>query len=161
MSTIGTTREPSSISIAQLQAAVDGRVIGPDDAEYDAARPDVGDISMAGHIDRHRAVIVNVAAFFDGPDDQAVPEAWVAALAAELEQDDHGAYVNFIGDDGDARVRPRCPRRPGADGHARGERRQLSSTPAARASSASDARASSFRAVARSRPITRLTPTSR
>jgi FAD/FMN-containing dehydrogenase len=51
----------------------------------------------------------NVAAFFDGPDDRVVREAWVADLATELEQEDHGAYVNFIGDEGDARIRAAYP----------------------------------------------------
>ena len=37
---------------------------------------------------------------FEGPDDQVAQEAWVTDVAAELEQDDHGAYVNFIGDEG-------------------------------------------------------------
>ena len=59
----------------------------------------------------HRAsrIMVNVAAFFEGPDDQVVQEAWVTDVAAELEQDDHGAYVNFIGDEGPERIRAAYP----------------------------------------------------
>ena len=61
----------------------------------------------------HRAsrIMVNVAAFFDGHDDQVVQEAWVSDVAAELEQDDHGAYVNFIGDEGPERIRAAYPGR--------------------------------------------------
>ena len=53
--TVSTTR-PSPISIDQLRQAVRGRVIGPDDAEYDSARTVV-----AGGIDRRPAAIVRVA----------------------------------------------------------------------------------------------------
>ena len=59
----------------------------------------------------HRAsrIMVNVAAFFDGPEDRIVQEAWVSEVAAELEQDDHSAYVNFIGDEGADRIRAAYP----------------------------------------------------
>jgi hypothetical protein len=59
----------------------------------------------------HRAsrVVVNVAAFYDGPADRPVRQAWVADFAAALHQGDHGAYVNFVGDEGEARVRAAYP----------------------------------------------------
>jgi len=53
--------------------------------------------------------MVNVAAFYDGPDDRVVQEAWVSEVAAELEGDDHGAYVNFIGDEGPDRIHAAYP----------------------------------------------------
>ena len=40
---------------------------------------------------------------------RTVREAWVEAFAADLEQDDHGAYVNFVGDEGEERVRAAYP----------------------------------------------------
>ena len=36
-------------------------------------------------------------------------EDWVAGLAAELRQDDDGAYVGFLGDEGEERVRAAYP----------------------------------------------------
>ena len=59
----------------------------------------------------HRAsrIMVTVAAFYDGPDDRVVREAWVAELAAALRQADAGVYVNFLADEGAARVRAAYP----------------------------------------------------
>jgi hypothetical protein len=59
----------------------------------------------------HRAsrIMVNVAAFYNGPEDQAVREAWVSDFAAALRQSDTGAYVNFLGAEGEARVRAAYP----------------------------------------------------
>jgi len=59
----------------------------------------------------HRAnrIMVNVAAFYQGPEDQVVREAWVADFAAALRQGDKGVYVNFLGDEGEAQVRAAYP----------------------------------------------------
>jgi FAD/FMN-containing dehydrogenase len=59
----------------------------------------------------HRAspIMVNVAAFYDGEDDRGVKEAWVADLSSRLYQGDDGAYVNFVGDEGAARLRAAYP----------------------------------------------------
>ncbi|HSD82722.1 MAG TPA: BBE domain-containing protein, partial [Anaerolineae bacterium] len=59
----------------------------------------------------HRAsrIMVNVAAFYNGPEDQAVREAWVSEFAAALQQGDAGAYVNFLGDEGEDRIRAAYP----------------------------------------------------
>ena len=53
--------------------------------------------------------MTNVAAFYEGPEEKAVREAWVEDFAAELRQDDAGAYVNFLGEDGPARIRAAYP----------------------------------------------------
>ncbi|MEJ2555925.1 MAG: FAD-binding oxidoreductase [Anaerolineae bacterium] len=58
---------------------------------------------------RQSRIMVNVAAFYDGPEDRAVREAWVADFAPALNQRDSGAYVNFLGDEGGARVREAYP----------------------------------------------------
>ena len=59
----------------------------------------------------HRAsrIMVNVAAFYEGPEDRAVREAWVTDFAAALRQEDTGAYVNFLGEEGEARIRHAYP----------------------------------------------------
>ena len=59
----------------------------------------------------HRAsrIMVNVAAFYEGQDDKAIREAWVAEFAAALHQGDTGAYVNFLADEGETRVRAAYP----------------------------------------------------
>jgi len=59
----------------------------------------------------HRAsrIMVNVAAFYEGPEDRTVREAWVGEFAAALHQDDAGAYVNFLGDEGEGRIRDAYP----------------------------------------------------
>jgi FAD/FMN-containing dehydrogenase len=58
---------------------------------------------------RTSRIMVNVAAFYEGPEDRAVREEWVSRFAAALRQDDAGAYVNFLGDEGPARVRDAYP----------------------------------------------------
>jgi hypothetical protein len=59
----------------------------------------------------HRAsrIMVNVAALYERPDDRAQHEAWVEGFAAALLQKDRGAYVNFIGDEGEERSARRIP----------------------------------------------------
>ena len=58
---------------------------------------------------RRSRIMVNIAAFYDGPDDRAVREEWTAEFAAALRQSDAGAYVNFLGDEGESRVRAAYP----------------------------------------------------
>jgi hypothetical protein len=58
---------------------------------------------------RQSRIMVNVAAFYDGPEDQAQREAWVTDFAGTLRQGDAGAYVNFLGDEGEARIRAAYP----------------------------------------------------
>ncbi|MBA2633209.1 MAG: FAD-binding oxidoreductase [Chloroflexi bacterium] len=58
---------------------------------------------------RRSRIMVNVAAFYEGDDDRPIKQAWVDGLAAALLQDDRGAYVNFLGDEGEARIRDAYP----------------------------------------------------
>jgi FAD/FMN-containing dehydrogenase len=58
---------------------------------------------------RHSRIMANVASFYDGPADRERRQAWVDGAAAALQQDDDGAYVNFLGDEGPERVRRAYP----------------------------------------------------
>lgn len=58
---------------------------------------------------RKSRIMVNVAALYNEPDQKATHEAWVEKLAAALQQSDTGAYVNFLGHDGEQRIRAAYP----------------------------------------------------
>jgi FAD/FMN-containing dehydrogenase len=59
----------------------------------------------------HRAsrIMVNVAAVYATPDEAPVHETWASDVAAALRQGDAGAYVNFLADEGEERVRAAYP----------------------------------------------------
>jgi FAD/FMN-containing dehydrogenase len=58
---------------------------------------------------RQSKIMVNVAAVYERPEEIAVHGPWVEAFAAALRQGDDGAYVNFLGDEGEARIRAAYP----------------------------------------------------
>jgi FAD/FMN-containing dehydrogenase len=58
---------------------------------------------------RQRAIMVNLAAFYQGPDDRPGRQRWVERFAASLSPVDDGAYVNFLGEDGPARIHQAYP----------------------------------------------------
>jgi FAD/FMN-containing dehydrogenase len=60
---------------------------------------------------RSSRILANVAAFYEGEEDRAVREDEVNTLTEGLRQEDTGAYVNFVGDEGDAGVRAAYPGR--------------------------------------------------
>ena len=115
-----TSSETNLVPVSELRAALNGRVISPDDPAYDKART-----VFYGGIDRrpaaivradatafaHRSsrIMVNVAAFYERPDEIAAREAWVRDFAAELRRGEGGAYVGFLGDEGEARIREAYP----------------------------------------------------
>jgi FAD/FMN-containing dehydrogenase len=65
------------------------------------------DATAFAHRDKH--VMVNVASFYMGPEDREKRRAWVDDLAAELDQGESGAYVNFVNDAGPEAVRSAYP----------------------------------------------------
>jgi hypothetical protein len=58
---------------------------------------------------RSSRIMVNVAALYERPDEEPQHDAWVAGFADALRQSDRGAYVNFLGDEGEARIRDAYP----------------------------------------------------
>lgn len=58
---------------------------------------------------RKSRIMVNLAAFYNGPEDRKVREAWVEDFAAALYKGDSNVYMNFLGDEGAARVRDAYP----------------------------------------------------
>ena len=58
---------------------------------------------------RTRRIMVNVAALCQPGDEAAAYEAWVAGFAAALQRGGYGAYVNFLGDEGETKVREAYP----------------------------------------------------
>ena len=57
---------------------------------------------------RRHSLMTNVAAILGQPDDRPAQEEWVAGLAAQL-GDEQGAYVGFLADEGEERVRAAYP----------------------------------------------------
>ncbi len=58
---------------------------------------------------RQRRIMVNLAALYEQPDQAAVHEAWVSNFSAALNPDGSGVYVNFLGDEGEERIREAYP----------------------------------------------------
>jgi FAD/FMN-containing dehydrogenase len=59
----------------------------------------------------HRAskVMVNLAAFYTTPEDEVKQAGWVERFGASLRQSDSGVYVNFLANEGEARVKAAYP----------------------------------------------------
>src|ERR671910_2642730 len=58
---------------------------------------------------RRRRIMVALGAVYERREETAEHEDWVTRFAAALEQGDTGVYVNFLGDEGEARVRAAYP----------------------------------------------------
>jgi FAD/FMN-containing dehydrogenase len=65
------------------------------------------DATAFGH--RQSPIMVNVAVFYDGEADKPRRQAWTEEFVRAIRQSDHGAYVNFIGDEGPARIHDAYP----------------------------------------------------
>jgi FAD/FMN-containing dehydrogenase len=60
---------------------------------------------------RRSRIMVNVAALYERADEAAAHLPWLTRFAAALRQGDTGAYVNFLGSEGEARIRDAYPGR--------------------------------------------------
>jgi FAD/FMN-containing dehydrogenase len=66
-------------------------------------------VEATAYAHRREKILVNLAAFYTGPDDRPFRQAWVDAFAGALHQGSDAAYVAFLGDEGEARVRAAYP----------------------------------------------------
>ena len=58
---------------------------------------------------RSSRIMVNLFSVYGAPEEAPVNEAWIAKVGPELQQGDKGAYVNFLGDESEERVRAAYP----------------------------------------------------
>jgi hypothetical protein len=58
---------------------------------------------------RQSRIMVNLAAFYTDSEDRLVRQAWVEDFAKALQQEDHGAYVNFVAEESQEQVRAAYP----------------------------------------------------
>jgi FAD/FMN-containing dehydrogenase len=84
-----------------MMAATQLRVLGGAVARVPA------DATAYAH--RRSRMMVNVAAMYERPEELPRHKAWVNGLAGELLQGDQGAYVGFLADEGEERVRAAYP----------------------------------------------------
>ena len=61
------------------------------------------------YVHRSKPMLVNVAAFYQGEADREARRSWVTEFASTLQPNDDAAYVGFLTDDGDARIRAAYP----------------------------------------------------
>ena len=87
-------------STAQM-AAIEIRVLGGAMAHVSA------DATAFAH--RRSRIMVNIAAMYADSGEVAVHDQWAENFAGALRQGDGGAYVGFLGDEGEARVREAYP----------------------------------------------------
>jgi FAD/FMN-containing dehydrogenase len=86
---------PGQMAVAQL------RILGGAMARVPA------DATAFAH--RKSRIMANFASLYERDDEKSKSEAWVAAFADDLRQGDTGAYVNFLGDEGEARIHAAYP----------------------------------------------------
>lgn len=60
---------------------------------------------------RQSNIMVNLAAVYQKPEEKDMHEIWVSDFMNDIQQSDSGAYVNFLGIEGESRVRAAYPGR--------------------------------------------------
>jgi FAD/FMN-containing dehydrogenase len=88
-------------STATMMGAVQFRPLG-------GAMADVADDATA-FAHRNRNLLITAIAAFQDPAEFPVHDAWAAAVLADLRPQAKGVYVNFVGNEGEARVREAYP----------------------------------------------------
>ena len=67
------------------------------------------DVHATAFAHRRSRIMVNLGVFYTGPADQEKQQSWLSDLASALQQEDQGAYVNFMGAGSEARLRAAYP----------------------------------------------------
>jgi FAD/FMN-containing dehydrogenase len=100
-------RSAAETIVEQLQASTAMMAVTQLRALGGAAARVPADTTAYAH--RQSRIMVNVAALFESLEEAPEHEPWVGGLADALRQEDAGAYVNFLGDEGEGRVRAAYP----------------------------------------------------
>ena len=66
-------------------------------------------VDATAYAHRRSPIMVNIAVFYTDEEDRKRRLAWATAFADAIRQDDQGAYVGFVGDEGEARVHAAYP----------------------------------------------------
>ncbi|HEV8534303.1 MAG TPA: FAD-binding oxidoreductase [Candidatus Limnocylindria bacterium] len=66
-------------------------------------------VEATAYAHRRSRIMVNVAALYASAEEAPIYEPWVESFAAALRRGGTGAYVNFLSDEGEARVRAAYP----------------------------------------------------
>jgi hypothetical protein len=66
-------------------------------------------VDATAYAHRNSRIMVNLAAFYENEEERVAREAWLDEFASAIRQSDQGAYVNFVGDEGEARVHAAYP----------------------------------------------------
>ncbi len=66
-------------------------------------------IDATAYAHRTERIMVNVAAVYEKPDEPASHAQWVNAFASSIPRNGSGAYVGFLGEEGESRVRDAYP----------------------------------------------------
>lgn len=66
-------------------------------------------VDETAYAHRRCRIMVNLGAFYEGPEGRAVSERWLRQFAAELDQGERAAYANFMADEGEERLRAAYP----------------------------------------------------
>ena len=66
-------------------------------------------VDATAYAHRNSRIMVNLAAFYENEQERAARQAWLDEFASAIRQSDQGAYVNFVGDEGESRVHAAYP----------------------------------------------------
>ena len=66
-------------------------------------------VEATAYAHRGRRIMAAVGAVYERAEEADVHETWVSEFAADLRQGDPGVYVNFLGDEGEGRIREAYP----------------------------------------------------